>query len=193
MDPTYLAVLRAGNKHRLKRTLSKAHEWFQHYGSAADLKEIRRQGLRPMPKEPASGYSEHAEGAARCLAIPGAPIPKILCLSIEPRRSFLVLNDTRVLLVVRASALPRRLGFDWSFEFAMLKTEQAFSQHSIPQRAFASAVLASEVLVAYDAIPPDALRVKRVVDVRSNPQSWPLLIQADDDEIEQFAPGTPLR
>lgn len=183
MTTSHLLILDAAETSSLQLAISKQQGWFQHYGSSHALQDIRMHGLKPALQSPAMWSSDYYEEAKRYGT-------KLLCLSIDPRRSPIQLTTETVLLVVEATHLPNRLGFDWSFQNAIDVARRAVARCSTPDQAFVEAVMCAEVLVSYETIPASALRVKRPGDDRKKQRTWPMLCDTDDAEIERFAADT---
>ena len=158
--------------------------WLNHATPFENLEGIRANGL--TPQDPGAIYIPTA-----LIKMYGNP-RAFICLSpLEHGRKWqhIIKTDSssgKMLLAVPSASISENIALDYSFrepwfEFAR---DTPINQSAFLPRAFINAVSKSGVVITFLPIMPEHIRVKTNLAILENPNTWPLLLDASDDEIE---------
>lgn len=155
-------------------------KWFVHETSVWNLGGVRERGL--VPRKVARSLDTAEE------RILDGVSDEIVCLhplgsQLTPRSSQ---SGPFVLLSVRAAHLPARVGVDWSYTGCWERARRIWNGRQGDDAVGEVLVGVADVfgsIISYERLPPDTLRVCCDRELRGEPESWPLLVEADENKI----------
>lgn len=157
--------------------------WFTHASTVDRFEAIKAEGL--VPNDPGGAEEEVAH-------VLGDAGRNIVCLSVFPKDSLLHLNRGAPLFKValHKDALPGRIGIDSTFGGTYAAASRIKQQN--PAMTQADVILAMVknrgVVVSYDPIPAEALRVCPEAARDAPPWDWPMLAATNFTEVAIFEP-----
>jgi hypothetical protein len=162
-------------------------EWFTHASCIGNFESIQRFGIKPSrPGDNGATF----KGQDEIEAFLGRAGLDVVCLSPYPKSILLSLNkgDDMFKVALNRDSLPERVGIDCSYGGTYCCAERMHAD--MPNMAYTDIFLAmvqkTEVIVTFDAIPPDVLRVCPKVTPNAPIVKWPMLVQVDKGDVEIF-------
>jgi hypothetical protein len=160
-----------------------AYEWFTHASKVDRFEEIKTKGLDL--KNPGGTEEEvvHVLGNAG---------RHIVCLSVYPKRSNMLLNKGAALfkIALHRDALPVRVGIDSTFGGTYAAAYRTKQRN--PGLSRADVILAMvkdrDIVISYDPIPAAALRVCPKAAPDAAPSDWTMLVGTDLADVAIFEP-----
>jgi hypothetical protein len=163
-----------------------AYEWFTHASEVRHFERIKANGLL-------LGWPDGAFDVAEIIEAYGRAGQNIICLSIFPKSSILLLNKGDASLFKVAlprDSLPPRVGIDCTFGGTYAIASQM--KRDFPERTrgemFLAIVKDREIVISFDAIPASGLRVCPKAAPGAPPWEWPTLVDTDFADAAIFGP-----
>jgi hypothetical protein len=164
--------------------LRRRYGWFEHAGRFDRYRSYQTNGLQPRdPYRDDDGPKVETttnETARRVVCL--RPIDSF---QSEPKR-----GDRQFLMAVRSSELPPRIGIDLSHASATDTAADQRRLHPTWSNASIFIDLAHRLgsFVSYDLIKPSVIRVFAEGSSRYEPDTWPLLVDADERIVVTSGP-----
>lgn len=163
-----------------------AYEWFTHARTVDQFENVKAKGI-PL------AWPEAAFPPAELLEALGKAGQNIICLSIFPKNSILHLDkghSSVFKMALQRDALPLRVGLDCTFggTYDCASTMRASKPDASLGEIFLAVVRNREVVITFDAIRPDVLRICPKAEPDAPHEKWPRLVDTDFEEAAIFKP-----
>lgn len=163
-------------------------EWFTHASPIDHFEAIQSQGL-------VRAWPGSTEGREEILATLGEEGLSIVCLSPYPKSIPLFLNKGGASLFKMAlnrGAIPARVGIDCTFggTYSHAANMKATNAQMSDADVFLAMVRDREVIVTFDPIPSNVLRVCPNVAPDLPPARWPMLVDVSREDVAIFPPDS---
>jgi hypothetical protein len=160
-------------------------KWFTHASARRDFDLFRANGIEP--RWPDGGIPPDELLDAR-----GREGLAIVCLSVYPKNNGVLLSkgDWLFKMAVHRDDLPRSVGIDCTFGGTYANAAQLRAQR--PDLSvgdiFRATVYDREVVITYERVPPEVLRVCPKTAPDAPLSEWPRIVDCNVDDVALFGP-----
>lgn len=168
-----------------RAALIEAYEWFTHARVVAQFDHIKANGI-PL------AWPDGAIPPPELLEVLGPSRPDIICLSVYPKTRPVLINKAAPMFKMGLcrDALPNRVGVDCTFggTYELAARKRADNPKLSRAEIFLETVRDREVVISFDTIPADALRVCSSRGLDAPPAEWPRLVDTKLKDVALFKP-----
>jgi hypothetical protein len=171
------------------KAVQAAFDWWTHASARRDFEDIKANGLQP--RWPDGGITPDELVAAR-----GYGGRDIVCLSPYPKTRTMLLSkgDWLFRMAVKSGDLPGLVGIDCTFGGAYQDAAGLRGKYPDMSRGeiFLRVVRETEVLVIFERIAPEFLRVCPKAAPNAPFSEWPRVEGVEIGDVELFGPPDPI-
>jgi hypothetical protein len=171
------------------KAVQTAFDWWTHASARRDFEDIKVNGLRP--RWPDGGIPPD-----ELVAVRGYGGRDIVCLSPHPKMRVMPLSkgDWLFKMAVQSGDLPGLVGIDCTFGDAYRDAAGLRGKYPDMPRGevFLRMVRKTEVLVTFERIAPEFLRVCPKAEPNAAFSEWPRIVDVEIGDLELLGPPDPV-